>query len=59
MLYAIVVYKDDEEIPYEGVRKWKIVGNVLILYLTGRDVVIIPFDSFVSVEIRPDREVKP
>jgi hypothetical protein len=56
MLYAIVVYKEGGEFPYEGVYGWKVVGDWLILARSRHEKILIPSDAVTSVEIREDKE---
>ena len=56
MLLAIVVYKDGGDLPYEGIRSWQIRGEYLILTRSRHEHIIIPQDSFTSVEIRKERD---
>jgi len=56
MMIAIVVYKDGGDLPYEGIRSWQIKGDYLILARSRHEHILIPKDSFTSVEIREERE---
>ena len=56
MLLAIVDYKDGGDLPYEGIRSWGIKGQCLVLSRSRHEHIIIPQDSFTSVEIREDKD---
>ena len=56
MMYAIVVFKVDGDLPYEDVLRWRVSGNFVVLYRSRHEVVIIPADAVTSVEIRVDKE---
>lgn len=56
-LYAIVVYKEGGDLPYEGIRSWKVVGNFVLLYPSRHEVIIVPSEAVTSIEIREDKEV--
>ena len=54
MLLVIVVYKDGGDMPYEGIRSWQIKGPWLVLNRSRHEHILIPQDSFTSVEIREE-----
>lgn len=54
MLVVIVVYKDGGDFAYEDIRSWKIQGQYLILTQSRHEHILIPQDSFTSVEIREE-----
>jgi hypothetical protein len=57
MLYAIVVFKEGGDFPYEGIRSWQIRGDWLVLTRSRHEHILIPSDAVTSVEIRADKEV--
>lgn len=56
MLYAVVVFKDEGDFDYYGIRSWQIKGNWLILKRSRHEHILIPQDSCTSVEIREDKD---
>jgi len=56
MLVAIVVYKDMGDMPYEGIRSWRVQGSWLILTRSRHEHILIPQESFTSAEIRVDKD---
>lgn len=56
MLYAIVVYKEDGDFPYEGIRSWQIRGDWLVLTCSRHEHILVPAEAVTSVEIREDKE---
>ena len=56
MLLVIVVYKDGGDFPYEDIRSWQIKGSWLILNRSRSEHILVPQDSFTSVEIREEAD---
>ena len=56
MLVAIVVYKEEGDFAYEGIRSWQVKGPYLVLTRSRHEHILISQDSFTSVEIREDKE---